>query len=68
MLASIPFFWYVFSSLHYKWYVKKTTQRSGIGKLYSVRNEKGQFVDIQTYERAQRADLRKKHTKNDKKK
>lgn len=29
-------------------------------KLYAVRNAKGQFVDIQTYERAHRADLAKR--------
>lgn len=39
----------------------RTTHRSSAGKkLYAVRNEKGQFVDIQTYERAHRADLAKK--------
>jgi len=44
----------------------RTTHRSSAGKkLYAVRNEKGQFVDIQTYERAHRADLKKKGTKSD---
>ncbi len=38
--------------------VTRTTHRSTAGKkLYAVRNAKGQFVDIQTYERAHRADL-----------
>ncbi len=48
---------------------KSTTHRSSTGKkLYAVRDAKGRFVDIQTYERAHRADLRKKGTKSDKKK
>jgi len=48
---------------------KRTTHRSSTGKkLYAVRDAQGRFVDIQTYERAHRADLRKKGTKNDKKK
>lgn len=48
---------------------KRTTHRSSTSKkLYAVRDEKGRFVDIQTYERAHRADLKKTHTKNDKKK
>lgn len=48
---------------------KRTTHRSSSGKkLYAVRDAQGRFVDIQTYERAHRADLRKKGTKNDKKK
>jgi hypothetical protein len=39
----------------------RTTHRSTAGKkLYAVRDEKGRFVDIQTYERAHRADLAKK--------
>ena len=39
----------------------RTTHRSSRGKkLYAVRDEKGRFVDIQTYERAHRADLRKR--------
>jgi len=47
---------------------KRTTHRSTAGKkLYAVRDEKGRFVDIQTYERAHRADLRKTHSKGDKK-
>jgi hypothetical protein len=29
-------------------------------KLYAVRDAKGRFVDIQTYERAHRADLKRK--------
>ena len=48
---------------------KRTTHRSTSGKkLYAVRDSKGRFVDIQTYEKAHRADLRKKGTKSDKKK
>jgi len=40
---------------------KRTTHRSSAGKkLYAVRDEQGRFVDIQTYERAHRADLAKK--------
>lgn len=48
---------------------KRTTHRSVSGKkLYAVRDAKGRFVDIQTYERAHRADLRKKAKKEKKKK
>ena len=40
---------------------KRTTLRSSAGKkLYAVRNADGTFKDIQTYERAHRADLAKK--------
>jgi hypothetical protein len=40
---------------------KRTTHRSIAGKkLYAVRDEQGRFKDIQTYERAHRADLAKK--------
>ena len=40
---------------------KRTTLRSSAGKkLYAVRNADGTFKDIQTYERAHRADLSKK--------
>jgi hypothetical protein len=40
---------------------KRTTHRSVAGKkLYAVRDSSGRFKDIQTYERAHRADLRKK--------
>ena len=40
---------------------KRTTHRSTSGKkLYAVRDEKGRITDIQTYERAHRADLAKK--------
>ena len=36
----------------------RTTHRSSAGKkLYAVRNADGSFKDIQTYERAHRADL-----------
>lgn len=41
--------------------VTRTTHRSSTGKkLYAVRDAKGRFKDIQTYERAHRADLAKK--------
>ena len=37
---------------------KRTTHRSAAGKkLYAVRDASGKFKDIQTYERAHRADL-----------
>jgi hypothetical protein len=37
---------------------RRTTHRSTAGKkLYAVRDAHGRFKDIQTYERAQRADL-----------
>lgn len=40
---------------------KRTTHRSVAGKkLYAVRDAQGRFVDIQTYERAHRADMAKK--------
>ena len=43
---------------------KRTTHRSSTGKkLYAVRDAKGRFLDIQTYERAHRADLKKKAKK-----
>jgi len=39
----------------------RTTHRSTAGKkLYAVRDSAGKFKDIQTYERAHRADLKKK--------
>jgi hypothetical protein len=39
---------------------RRTTHRSSKGKkLYAVRDASGRFKDIQTYERAQRADLAK---------
>jgi hypothetical protein len=42
----------------------RTTHRSVSGKkLYAVRDGKGRFKDIQTYERAHRADLRRKGKK-----
>ena len=41
----------------------RTTHRSSSGKkLYAVRDKNGRFKDIQTYERAHRADLKKKST------
>jgi len=40
---------------------RRTTHRSSAGKkLYAVRDKSGRFKDIQTYERAHRADLAKK--------
>ena len=40
---------------------KRTTHRSSAGKkLYAVRDAKGRFKDIQTYERAHRQDLKRK--------
>ena len=40
---------------------QRTTHRSTAGKkLYAVRDSKGRFKDIQTYERAHRADLKRK--------
>ena len=40
---------------------KRTTHRSVAGKkLYAVRDAKGRFKDIQTYERSHRADLKRK--------
>jgi hypothetical protein len=39
---------------------RRTTHRSSTGKkLYAVRDSQGRFLDIQTYERAHRADLSK---------
>ena len=47
---------------------KRTTHRSSTGKkLYAVRDAKGKFKDIQTYERAHRADIARK-SKAEKKK
>jgi DNA-binding protein HU-beta len=41
--------------------VKRTTHRSSAGKkLYAVRDAKGKFKDIQTYERAHRQDIKRK--------
>jgi len=40
---------------------KRTTHRSSTGKkLYAVRDAKGRFKDIQTYERAHGQDLKRK--------
>ena len=40
---------------------KRTVMYSSAGKkLYAVRDEKGEFTDIQTYQRAQSADMRHK--------
>ena len=43
---------------------RRTTHRSASGKkLYAVRDAKGRFKDIQTYERAHRTDLSRKSRK-----
>ena len=43
---------------------RRTTHRSVSGKkLYAVRDAKGRFKNIQTYERAHRADLKRKSAK-----
>ena len=43
---------------------RRTTHRSASGKkLYAVRDAKGRFKDIQTYERAHRADIKRKSKK-----
>jgi hypothetical protein len=43
---------------------RRTTHRSTSGrKLYAVRDAKGRFIDIQTYERAHRADLKRRSRK-----
>ena len=40
---------------------RRTTHRSVAGKkLYAVRDARGRFKDIQTYERAHRADITRK--------
>ncbi|HXE70275.1 MAG TPA: hypothetical protein VN523_13010 [Hyphomicrobiaceae bacterium] len=40
---------------------KRTTHRSSTGtKLYAVRDNKGQFEDIQTYKRAHGQDIKRK--------
>jgi hypothetical protein len=40
---------------------QRTTHRSASGKkLYAVRDSKGRFKDIQTYERAHGADVKRK--------
>jgi hypothetical protein len=40
---------------------KRTTHRSTAGKkLYAVRDKTGKFKDIQTYERAHGADIKRK--------
>ena len=40
---------------------RRTTHRSTAGKkLYAVRDPKGRFKDIQTYERAHGADVKRK--------
>jgi hypothetical protein len=50
----------------------RTTHRSASGKkLYAVRDSSGKFKDIQTYKRAQGADIKRKskaETKSEKKK
>jgi DNA-binding protein HU-beta len=43
---------------------KRTTHRSSSGKkLYAVRDSKGRFKDIQTYQRAHAADIKRKSKK-----
>ncbi len=43
---------------------KRTTHRSASGKkLYAVRDAKGRFKDIQTYERAHGRDVKRKSKK-----
>ena len=43
---------------------RRTTHRSSAGKkLYAVRDKKGRFKDIQTYERAHRQDIKRKSAK-----
>jgi hypothetical protein len=43
---------------------KRTTHRSKSGKkLYAVRDAKGRFKDIQTFERAHRQDVKRKSKK-----
>ena len=43
---------------------RRTTHRSASGKkLYAVRDAKGRFKDIQSYERAHRADLKRRGRK-----
>ncbi len=43
---------------------KRTTHRSVAGKkLYAVRDAKGRFKDIQTYERAHGQDIKRKAKK-----
>ena len=45
---------------------RRTTHRSSAGKkLYAVRDSRGRFKDIQTYEWAHRADI-KRHAKGEK--
>ena len=40
---------------------RRTTHRSSAGKkLYAVRDKAGRFKDIQTYERAHGADIKRK--------
>lgn len=44
---------------------RRTTHRSVSGtKLYAVRDAKGRFKDIQTYQRAHAADLKRKGKKD----
>ncbi len=46
---------------------RRTTHRSAKGKkLYAVRDAKGRFKDIQTYERAHRSDIKRKSRKETK--
>jgi hypothetical protein len=44
--------------------IRRTTHRSVAGKkLYAVRDASGRFKDIQTYERAHRADIKRRAKK-----
>ena len=48
---------------------KRTTLRSSKGKkLYAVRDKKGRFKDIQTYERAHGMDIKRKAKKETRRK
>jgi hypothetical protein len=48
---------------------RRTTHRSSRGKkLYAVRDSKGRFKDIQTYERAHGADIKRSSRKEAKRK
>jgi hypothetical protein len=48
---------------------RRTTHRSKRGtKLYAVRDSKGRFKDIQTYERAHGADIKRRSKKEPAKK
>jgi plasmid replication initiation protein len=47
--------------------MKRTTHRSKKGKkLYAKRNKKGRFVDIQSYKKAHRLDIKRRSKKEGK--